>query len=56
MAKLGRPKIENARSVNLSWRVTEEEYQKIKRFSSDHNMTISQVIQKGVELLYQQKS
>lgn len=55
MAKVGRPKIENRRSVNLSWRVTEEEYAKLKLFAAEHHMTISQIIQKGVELLYQKQ-
>ena len=55
MAKAGRPKIDNRRSVNLSWRVTEEEYRKIKQFAAENSLTISQVIQKGVDLLYQQK-
>ena len=55
MGKVGRPKVENRRSVNLSWRVTEEEYAKLKAFAEEHQMTISQIFQKGVELLYQKK-
>lgn len=54
MAKLGRPKIKNKRSKNLSWRVTEEEYVRLKEFAAKQNMTISQVLSKGVNLLYQQ--
>ena len=51
MAKIGRPNVENKRRINMSWRATEEEYERIKSYAAEHNMTMSQVVQKGVDLL-----
>lgn len=52
MAKMGRPKAESPRLKTLSVRVTKEEYQKLQEYASKHDLTITQVVHKGVNLLY----
>lgn len=32
----------------------EEDYEKLKRFASEHNLTQTEAIEKGLDLLYQQ--
>lgn len=53
MAKMGRPKCDNPKQRNLGVRVSEEEYIKLKQYAAEHNLTITQVLQSGLELLYQ---
>ena len=55
MAKIGRPLAEIKKEHNVSVRMTDEEYNKLKKYSASHNMTISQVLQKAIELLYRTK-
>ena len=50
MAKMGRPKAESPKKKNVSFRLTEEEYQKLSEYAAKHELT---TIQKGIELLYQ---
>lgn len=52
MAKMGRPKSDAPKKKTLSLRVNDEEYIKLKEYATTHNMTITQALQKGVELLY----
>lgn len=52
MAKMGRPKSDTPKKKTLSLRVNDEEYIKLKEYATTHNMTITQALQKGVELLY----
>lgn len=49
MAKMGRPKVEEVKDKSINMRVTPAEYQKIKEYAQSHNLTITQVLQKGVE-------
>ena len=49
MAKMGRPKVEEVKDKSINMRVTSAEYQKIKKYAQSHNLTITQVLQKGVE-------
>jgi uncharacterized protein (DUF1778 family) len=51
MAKMGRPKIEEVKDKTLTMRVTPAEYKTIKEFAQTHNLTITQVLQRGVKLL-----
>ena len=51
MAKMGRPKVEEVKDKVITMRVTPAEYQKIKEYAQTHNLTITQVLQKGVEKL-----
>lgn len=49
MAKMGRPKVEEVKDKSINMRVTPAEYKKIKEYAQSHNLTITQVLQKGVE-------
>ena len=59
VAKMGRPKAESPKKKNVSFRLTEEEYQEIRQGCADydlaakHELTTTQAIQKGIDLLYQ---
>lgn len=52
MAKMGRPKIEEVKDKTITMRVTPAEYEKIKEYAQTHNLTITQVLKKGVEILF----
>lgn len=52
MAKMGRPKVEDAKDKTITMRVTKSEYQKIKEYAHSSNLTVTQVLQKGVEKLF----
>lgn len=53
MAKMGRPKVASPRKVSAGFRM-KEDYEKLKRFASEHNLTQTEAIEKGLDLLYQQ--
>ena len=53
MAKMGRPKSENPKLKTLSLRMNDEEFEKLKEYAAVRNMTITQVLNKALELLYQ---
>ena len=53
MAKMGRPEAESPKKKNVSFRLTEEEYQKLSEYAAKHELTTTQTIQKGIDLLYQ---
>ena len=54
MASMGRPKVASPRKVSAGLRMKEADYEKLKRFASEHNLTQTEAIEKGLELLYQQ--
>ena len=47
VAKMGRPKAESPKKKNVSFRLTEEEYQKLSEYAAKHELTTTQTIQKG---------
>ena len=53
VAKRGRAKAESPKKKNVSFRLTEEEYQKLSEYAAKHELTTTQAIQKGIDLLYQ---
>lgn len=53
MAKMGRPKVELPKHRTLSVRVDDLEYEKLKNYAARHNMTITQVLHKGIDIQYQ---
>ncbi len=53
MAKLGRPKAENPKTFRLELMVNEEENNRVKKYASEHNMTIASVLRKGILLQYE---
>lgn len=52
MAKMGRPKVDNPMERRITIRFTKEEYQKLDDFAKRGCMTKSEVLKKGLELLY----
>lgn len=52
MAKTGRPKLEQPRLKTISVRVTMPEFEKLKEYASKNNLTITQSVHKGIEMLY----
>lgn len=53
MAKMGRPKAEQPKLKTISVRVTMPEFEKLREYASRHNLTITQAVQKGIDMLYQ---
>lgn len=51
MAKMGRPKTDDPREKSLGVRVTNDEYKVIKEYATEHDMTITETLLKGVEEL-----
>ena len=41
VAKMGRPKAESPKKKNVSFRLTEEEYQKLSEYAAKHELTTS---------------
>lgn len=53
MKKIGRPKSDTPKSRLLSLRMTVEDYKKLQEYATEHHMTITRALLKGVELLYE---
>lgn len=53
VAKMGRPKSDAPKLNTLSIRVTDKERQKLQEYADSHGMTITQLLQTGVDLLLQ---
>lgn len=53
MAKMGRPKSANPKNNFIGLKLTEEEASRLKKYASKHDMTISQVLQKGIDMQYE---
>ncbi len=52
MAKMGRPKAENPKKNLVGFKMTDTEIEKLKEYASRHNMSITQVLQRGVDVQY----
>ena len=52
MAKTGRPKSENPKKNVIGLKLTEEETARLKEYASKHDMTITQVLQRGIDMQY----
>lgn len=50
MAKMGRPKVENPTCRVVSVKFKEDEYQTLLEFARSRNLSISQIIRKGIEI------
>lgn len=48
MAKMGRPKVDDPKKIALGVRVTNDEYKVIKEYAKEHDMTITEMLLKGV--------
>ncbi len=56
MAKMGRPlKGESAAGHILSFRLTEAEFRRLKAYTSANSITMTEVLQEGLELVYKKK-
>lgn len=53
MAKMGRPKIDNPKQKSIGIRMSEEEREKLLRYASEHDKTITEVVQEAVNRLYE---
>lgn len=51
MAKAGRPKADVTKEKVISVRMKPEEYEKLKEYADSSDMTVSQVVQKGVSII-----
>ena len=49
VAKMGRPKSAN---TLIGLKLTEEEATKLREYASKHDMTVTEVLQKGIDLQY----
>ena len=47
--KVGRPKVEVIKDKIITMRVTPEEHKRLKEYAQAHHLTVTQVLQKGVE-------
>lgn len=51
MAKMGRPKSDSPKLKSVGVRLTDEEHEELKKYASEHDLTITQAISKGIHLL-----
>ena len=49
MSKMGRPKIENPKEFKVAVRLTENEFKILKKNAAEDNLTVAQVLRKGIE-------
>lgn len=52
MARTGRPKSNNPKKYVFGLKLTEEEAERLREYASRHDMTITQVLQKGIDMQY----
>lgn len=52
MAKMGRPKSDNPKKALIGLKLTEQEATRLKEYASKHDMTITQVLQRGIDMQY----
>ena len=50
--RTGRPKSDNPKKNLIGLKLTEDEAAKLREYASKHDMTITQVLQKGIDLQY----
>ena len=51
MAKIGRPKAKEVQEKIITLRVTPSKHQKIQKYAQTHNLTTTEVLLKGVDML-----
>jgi len=55
MAKAGRPKADVTKQKVVSVRMMPEDYDRLKEYADSSDMTVTQVVQKGVDILLKQQ-
>ena len=53
MAKMGRPKKDATKNNSIGIRLSEEYYSRLLQYASEHELTITQVVQEALEKLFQ---
>ena len=53
MARTGRPKSDRPKNSLIGLKLTEDEATKLREYASKHGMTITEVLQRGIDLQYQ---
>ena len=53
MARTGRPKSDNPKNNFIGLKMTAEESAKLRNYASKHEMTISQVLLRGIDMQYE---
>ncbi len=56
MAKVGRPKQEITKEQIVTFRLTQEDYLRLKAYAISHDRTVTQVLQKSVSDLIENES
>ena len=52
MAKMGRPKSDNPKKYLVGMKLTGKEAEQLRDYTARHDMTITQVLQKGIDMQY----
>ena len=53
MARTGRPRSDNPKNSLIGLKLTEDEATKLREYASKHDMTITEVLQRGINLQYE---
>ncbi len=56
MGRTGRPISDNPSLHKVSVRLTENEYEQFKKYVETHNLTMTNALKLGIELLYKSSS
>lgn len=56
MGKMGRPKSDVIKDRVVTIRMSDEEHDKLKEYSQEHQQTITETIKEGVDLLYKTRN
>ncbi len=55
MAKAGRPKADVTKQKVVSVRMKPEDYDRLKEYADSSDMTVTQVVQKGVDIILEKQ-
>lgn len=55
MAKAGRPKVDVTKQKVVSVRMKPEDYDRLKEYADSSDMTVTQVVQKGVDIILEKQ-
>lgn len=55
MAKAGRPKADVTKQKVVSVRMEPEDYDRLKEYADSSDMTVTQVVQKGVDIILEKQ-
>ncbi len=56
MAKAGRPKADVTKEKVVSVRMKPEDYEKLKEYADSSEMTVTEVVQKGISIILDQET